>query len=96
MAQNELSFNDIPASIQELKISLQEIRQLIETQSQTPKNRLLVLAEACELLNLSKPSVYRLVNERRIPFHKLPGSKRLYFFEDQILDFIKNGRKKFE
>ena len=51
----------------------------------------MVIAEAAEFLNLSKPTLYRLVSHREIPFHKQSG--KLYFIEKELLEWIKAGRK---
>ena len=64
----------------------------IKYQPQPPEtNQLLTLPKVAKLLTLSKASIYRLVRERKIPFHKSGG--RLYFFQDEVLDWVKNGKQ---
>jgi len=77
----------------ELKQDVTEIKDLLKgiSKPEPPKNRLMVLSEAAELLKLSKASIYRLVSERKIPFHKT-GAK-LYFLESELINWIKSGRK---
>lgn len=53
---------------------------------------LLNIEEASSLLNLAKATVYALSSSGRIPVFK--KSKRLYFSRDQLLDWVKTGRKK--
>ena len=93
MTRNELTYNDLPGAVQELGVNVQEIKRLLENQPSVPKTRLLTISEASDLLTISKPTLYRWVSERKVPFHKLPDSKRLYFFENELLEFIKSGKK---
>lgn len=47
--------------------------------------------ETSKLIDLSKPTVYGLVHQNKIPYHK--KGKRLYFLKSEILDWIKSGKK---
>ena len=53
---------------------------------------LLSIDEAVVLLNLAKPTVYNLVSSGKIPVMK--KSKRLYFSCNELLNWLKSGRKK--
>ena len=53
---------------------------------------LLSIDEAVVLLNLAKPTVYNLVSSGKIPVMK--KSKRLYFSRNELLNWLKSGRKK--
>ncbi|MDY6915802.1 MAG: helix-turn-helix domain-containing protein [Candidatus Cloacimonadota bacterium] len=77
----------------ELKQDVSEIKGLLREQQkpEEPKKRLMILDEAAKFLSLSKASIYRLVSERKIPFHKTGG--KLYFLENELLNWIKSGRK---
>ena len=49
--------------------------------------------ELCEYLP-DKPSIntiYKWVSKNRIPFHKIPGHKRLRFLKEEIDHFIESG-----
>ena len=50
------------------------------------KDRLLTLDEAAEMLSLAVPTVYKLVNQNKIPFMK--RTKRLYFSEQRLNDWL--------
>lgn len=50
---------------------------------------LLSIEEAAEFLNLSKPTLYRLVSERNIPFAK--KGKRLYFSKERLTEWVESG-----
>jgi len=88
---NALSFDTLPEAVQTLQEQVKEIHRLLIEEEPPKSDRLMVLPEAAEFLNLSKASVYRLVSHRQIPFHKSGG--RLYFFEGELTEWIKNGRK---
>lgn len=82
----DLSEN-IPTVLARIEADVSEIKRRLDQ----PKNTLLTLLEAATFLNLSKPTIYRHVSNRTIPFHK-QGS-RLYFIEVELFDWIKSGRK---
>jgi predicted DNA-binding transcriptional regulator AlpA len=44
------------------------------------------------LSNLAKPTIYGLVGAKKIPHAK--QGKKLYFFEDEIIDWIRQGKRK--
>ena len=89
--------NDIlftPLRISELETLVKNsVREAMTeaTPQPTETNKLLTLPETAKLLTLSKASIYRLVRERKIPYHKSGG--RLYFFEQEVRDWVKNGRE---
>ncbi len=47
---------------------------------------------AIEVTGLAKPTIYGLVSERKIPHSK--QGKRLYFSRQDLLEWIKNGKRK--
>jgi excisionase family DNA binding protein len=47
---------------------------------------------AVELTGLAKPTIYSLCSERKIPHSK--QGKRLYFSRQDLLEWIKNGKRK--
>lgn len=54
--------------------------------------RLLTIQEAAEFLNLTVPTLYSKVSRCEIPCMK--RSKRLYFSRTELLEYLKEGRKK--
>lgn len=54
--------------------------------------KLLSIQEAAEFLNLTVPTLYSKCSKNEIPFMK--RSKRLYFSSTELLEYIKEGRKK--
>lgn len=90
---NKLTLEQVPEAVRQIQADISEIKRLLNPGAIQPKdkNRLMILPEAAEFLNLSKPTIYRHVSARSIPFHK-QGS-RLYFIEAELLEWIKSGRK---
>lgn len=57
------------------------------------ENKPLNMDEAAEFLHLSKSHLYRLTSKGEIPHYK-PTGKRIYFFKDDLIDFLKAGKVK--
>lgn len=58
-----------------------------------PQKRIPIdIEEACRIIGKAKPTVYALVRKRLIPCYK--SGKKLYFFEDELLEWISKGKKK--
>ena len=53
---------------------------------------LLTVKQAAELLKLSVPTIYGYVQRAEIPVSK--RGKRLYFSKQELLDWVKEGRKR--
>lgn len=53
---------------------------------------ILTIEQAAEFLNLSKTTLYGYVHNSTIPVSK--RGKRLYFSKQELLDWIKEGRRK--
>jgi excisionase family DNA binding protein len=47
--------------------------------------------EACEILHLSKPSVYRKCSQRKLKFYK--SGHKLLFKKIELLDFVEKNKK---
>ncbi len=54
--------------------------------------QLLTIQEAAEFLSLTVPTMYSKVSKGELPVMK--GSKRLYFSRTELLEYLKDGRKK--
>ncbi|MDD4437033.1 MAG: helix-turn-helix domain-containing protein [Tissierellia bacterium] len=95
MDVNVISFEDLPRAVAHLVSELAEIKSLVE-KGQTPivpaKRIPIGIEEACQIIGKAKPTVYALVRKRMIPCYK--NGKKLYFFEDELLEWISKGKKK--
>ena len=56
-----------------------------------PGDELLTIEQAAEFLSLTKPTIYTMVSRGMIPSMK--RSKRLYFSREDLMNYIKRGRR---
>lgn len=92
---NDISFENLPKAVAHLIRDIAEIKFLLERKEPPiiPQKKMPVdIKEACKIIGKAKPTVYTLVRKRLIPCYK--NGKKLYFFEDELLDWISKGRKK--
>jgi len=54
--------------------------------------QLLTIQQAAEFLSLTVPTIYSKVSKREIPVMK--RSNRLYFSRTELIEYLKEGRKK--
>lgn len=95
MEHNEISFENLPSAVAHLNNQVEELKELIlrkESISIPQKKTPIDIEKACEIIGKAKPTVYTLVRTRQIPCYK--SGKKLYFFEDELLEWIRNGRRK--
>tara|TARA_R110002167_G_scaffold128936_1_gene311592 strand:+ start:2298 stop:2756 length:459 start_codon:yes stop_codon:yes gene_type:complete len=57
-----------------------------------PEDDITNVKGAAKLLDSTSGTIYNLVHERRIPYHK--QGKKLYFFKSELLEWIKRGKQK--
>jgi len=94
---NKIQFENLPEAVSELLEKVSSIEEYLKQGSiQKVQNEdgLLTISEAGELLNLSTNTIYKLVQKRALPYSK--KSKRLYFVKQELLDWVKTGKKKTE
>ncbi|MCT3662961.1 helix-turn-helix domain-containing protein [Elizabethkingia anophelis] len=95
MDSNDISFENLPRAVAHLASEIAEIKFLVERKDAPtiPSKRIPIDIEAaCQLIGKAKPTVYTLVRTRKIPCYK--NGKKLYFFEDELLEWISQGKKK--
>jgi len=51
-------------------------------------------ASACKITRKAKPTIYTLARKGLIPAYK--RGKKLYFYEDELLQWIESGRKQMQ
>ena len=95
MNVNEISFENLPKAVAHLVSEVKELKLLVE-KGQTPvlpqKRIPIGIEEACRIIGKAKPTVYALVRKRMLPCYK--NGKKLYFFEEELLEWITRGKKK--
>ncbi len=62
-------------------------------QSQPEQQDLIPIAEAMKVTNLARQTIYGLVNDRKIPFIKREGSRKLFFSRKALLEWIQGSGK---
>lgn len=95
MNVNEISFENLPKAVAHLVSEMEELKLLIEKRQAPvlPQKRVPIgIEEACRIIGKAKPTVYALVRKRMLPCYK--NGKKLYFFEDELLEWITKGKKK--
>jgi len=71
-----------------------QILQEVVSQALQPKEErpdLITLSEACDMLDLAKPTIYSLCSKKQIPYYKKNG--RLYFSRLRLNAWIRSGRE---
>ena len=95
MTEN-LTFDQLPKAVTMLTKEVSELKRLlIEKQEQTPTEQpeqLLTIQEAAKFLSLTVPTMYSKVSKGELPVMK--RSKRLYFSRTELMEYLKEGRKK--
>lgn len=92
-----LTLENLPSAVSQLNDKLEQIERLIIESKKKPENqsdKLLTIEEAAEFLHLSKATCYSKVSRGELPFMKMKRSKRLYFSRKELLEYLKEGRKK--
>ncbi|HNQ82020.1 MAG TPA: helix-turn-helix domain-containing protein [Bacteroidales bacterium] len=91
----EITFEKLPQAVTQIYSKLESIERLLHAQnnlSHPAEDKLLTIREAAEVIHLSVPTIYGLVQRQDIPVCK--KGKRLYFSRQELNDWIKSGRKK--
>ena len=78
------------SSIENLILDLKHKPQRVEPTEQV--EQFLTIQEAAEFLSLTVPTMYSKVSKSELPVMK--RGKRLYFSRTELLNYIKDGRKK--
>ncbi|MDR0538845.1 MAG: helix-turn-helix domain-containing protein [Tannerellaceae bacterium] len=95
MDAKEITFDNLPQAVAYLVNEVTAIKQLVENR-QNPviaERRLPIgIDAACQIIGKAKPTVYALVKKRLLPCYK--NGKKLYFFEDELIEWIGRGKKK--
>lgn len=78
------------SSIENLILDLKHKPQTVKPTDQP--EQLLTIQQAAEFLSLSVPTMYSKVSKGELPVMK--QSKRLYFSRTELMQYLKDGRKK--
>lgn len=90
----EITFETLPQAVTFLIAEVEKLRNLLEQSHHpvTTKRLPINIDDACKLVMKAKPTIYALVRQGLIPCYK--SGQKLYFYEDELLEWIASGRKK--
>jgi len=78
------------------KIVEESVRKVMKERElegpETPTEQLYTARDAAKFLNLTVPTIHNKANKGEIPYMK--RSKRLYFSRNELIEYLKAGRKK--
>ena len=95
MDVNEIPFENLPIAVAHLTNEIAEIKSMVQNAKiSEPKEKRIPIGieDVCKIIGKAKPTIYTLVRQRKIPCYK--NGKKLYFFEDELLEWISKGKKK--
>ena len=91
-----LTFDRLPEAVTMLTKEVSDLKRLLiqeqEQKTTGQPEQFLNVSEAASFLNLAIPTIYSKVSKGELPVMK--RSKRLYFSSTELLEYIKEGRKK--
>ena len=97
MANEQITFDKLPQAVGYLTEQMEQIRQMVaalQPQVSSDKHRLIEIDEACKITRKAQPTIYTLARKGLIPAYK--RGKKLYFYEDELLQWIESGRKQMQ
>lgn len=93
MECKDLTFDKLPEAVAYLIEAAAEIKSLVKNKTELPEKRIPIgIEDACRIIQKAKPTIYALVRKGLLPSYK--RGKKLFFFEDELLEWIAKGKKK--
>lgn len=93
MECKDLTFDKLPEAVAYLIEAVAEIKSLVKNKTELPEKRTPIgIEDACRIIQKAKPTIYALVRKGLLPSYK--RGKKLFFFEDELLEWIAKGKKK--
>ena len=91
-----LTFDELPKAVTMLTKEVSELKRLLIEKQEQPTTeqpeQLLTVQEAAQFMNLTVATIYSKVSKSELPVMK--RGKRLYFSSTELMEYIKEGRKK--
>lgn len=98
MNDNTITFEQLPNAIQQimdevksLSLKIDKMSEKAEQGAPRDNHRVIYADEVCKMIRKTKNTLYSMTSKGEIPSYK--HGKYLYFFEDEILEWIKRYRK---
>lgn len=93
MGCKDLTFDKLPEAVAYLIEAVAEIKSLVKNKTELPEKRIPIgIEDACRIIQKAKPTIYALVRKGLLPSYK--RGKKLFFFEEELLEWIAKGKKK--
>lgn len=95
-----LTFDQLPHAVSGLSEKLDRVLELLEktgicaghSNQPGPKRRIVHAKEACTIIGKSLSTLYRIIKAPKDPLPSYKRGKLLYFYEDELISWIENGR----
>ena len=97
MKNESKGFDSLPDQVSAIYSKMERIEKLLNHHpsfKEEVKDEFLTIEQAAEFIHLARQTLYGLVCDRKIPYIKRKGSKRLYFSRNELREWIIGGRKK--
>ena len=91
---NEITFDKLPQAVGYLTEQVERIHKIVaalQPQTAIDKHRIVEIDEEYKITRKVKPTIYTLARKELIPAYK--RGKKLYFYEDELLQWIESSRK---
>lgn len=93
MECKDLTFDKLPEAVAYLIEAVAEIKLLVKNKAELPEKPIPIgIEDACRIIQKAKPTIYALVRKGLLPSYK--RGKKLFFFEEELLEWIAKGKKK--
>ncbi len=88
------TFEQTQQDVAEVKKDLKELKALLlnKAEPQPETDNPLSISDIALLTGYTKPTLYGYCQKNLIPYHK--KNSRLFFFKNEIIDWIKQGKRK--
>lgn len=92
MNPEKITFENLPNAVSQILMELACLKTLVSKiiQPATTVRAPIGIDEAARIVQKSKSTLYKLVNQKKIPCYK--AGKKLYFLEDELLKWILDGK----
>jgi len=76
--------------MENIQEQLFELKELL-LKAERKEKQFYSLEQACDYLQLSKPSLYKLTSKKEITYY-IPGGKKIYFQKEDLDNWVLSGR----
>lgn len=81
----------LQSEMKAVRAALDELLLRLDRPSEAPENELIGIEEACQLLCIKKPTIYRKAQQKEIPSYKPKGCKKLMFKRSDLMQWISSN-----